>query len=142
MAEKSAKPLGFSKTVGVAPARARRPGLALSNIGGRPRVSVAPRVRVDDHGPEPAPLLAQTRSNNASDDFRLEALLREWLLELRMTGRRPRTIEWYRQKMAWYLKRHDARHADPQPSCILPILSAGILPGELDSGGARATSAS
>ena len=104
MAEKSPKPLGFSKTVGVAPARAGRPGLALGNVGGRPRVSVAPRVRVDDHGQEPAPLLAQTRSSDATDDFRLEALVREWLLELRMMGRRPRTIEWYRQKMAWYLK--------------------------------------
>jgi len=104
VAEKSPKPLGFSKTVGVAPARAGRPGLALGNVGGRPRVSVAPRVRVDDHGQEPAPLLAQTRSSDATDDFRLEALVREWLLELRMMGRRPRTIEWYRQKMAWYLK--------------------------------------
>ena len=36
--------------------------------------------------------------------MRLEALTREWLLELRTMGRRPRTIEWYRQKMAWYLK--------------------------------------
>jgi len=34
--------------------------------------------------------------------------VREWLLELRMMGRRPRTIEWYRQKMAWYLKTSQA----------------------------------
>ena len=29
--------------------------------------------------------------------------MREWLLELKMMGRSPRTIEWYRQKMAWYM---------------------------------------
>ena len=29
--------------------------------------------------------------------------MQEWLLELRMMGRRPRTIEWYQQKMAWHL---------------------------------------
>ena len=29
--------------------------------------------------------------------------MQEWLLELRMMGRSPRTIEWYWQKMAWYL---------------------------------------
>ena len=98
--QKRARPLGFSKTVGVPPARAGRPGVALGNVGGRPRVSVAPRAQVDDHDQEPAPLLAQTRSHNASDDVCLEALGREWLLELRMMGRRPRTIERYRQKMA------------------------------------------
>src|SRR5262249_49440024 len=104
MAEKSPKPLGFSKTVGVPPAHAGRPGLALGKVGGRPRLAVAPRVRVDDDGQEPAPLRAQTQGHGASDDVRLEALIREWLLELRMMGRRTRTIEWYRQKMAWYLK--------------------------------------
>ena len=96
--------LGFSKTVGGAPAHAGRPGLALGKVGGRPRLAVAPRVRVDDDGQEPAPLRAQTQGHGASDDVRLEALIREWLLELRMMGRRTRTIEWYRQKMAWYLR--------------------------------------
>ena len=106
MAEKSPKPLvlGFSKTVGVPLPRAGRPRLAMGNPGGRPHLAVAPRVRVDDDGQAPAPLLTRTRSHHASDDFRLEALVREWLLELRMMGRRTRTIEWYRQKMAWYLK--------------------------------------
>jgi hypothetical protein len=108
MAEESPKPMGFSKTVGVPPARGGGTSLALGNAGGRPRLAVAPRVPVEDDGQEPAPLRAQTRSHNASDDFHLEALVGEWLLELRMMGRRPRTIEWYRQKMAWYLKTDQA----------------------------------
>lgn len=32
----------------------------------------------------------------------------EWLLELSMLGRSPRTISWYQQKMAWYLKTGEA----------------------------------
>jgi hypothetical protein len=56
MAEKSPKPLvlGFSKTVGVPPTRAGRTALALGNVGGRPRLALAPRVPVDDDGQEPA----------------------------------------------------------------------------------------
>ena len=87
MAEKAQNRGDFSKTVGLAPARAGRPGLALGNVGGRPRGSVAPRVRVDDDGQAAAPPGAQTRSLNRSDNFRLEALVREWLLELRRAAR-------------------------------------------------------
>ena len=32
----------------------------------------------------------------------LKALLREWLLELKVMGRSARTIKWYQQKMDWY----------------------------------------
>src|SRR5215471_18673010 len=35
---------------------------------------------------------------------RLEAMLREWLLELRMRGRTPRAIDSYQQKLAWCLQ--------------------------------------
>jgi len=35
--------------------------------------------------------------------------VQEWLLELRMMGRSPRTIGWYRQKMDWYLKTGQAQ---------------------------------
>jgi len=51
--QKRARPLGFSKTVGVPPAHAARPGLALGKVGGRPRLAVAAPVRVDDDGQEP-----------------------------------------------------------------------------------------
>jgi site-specific recombinase XerD len=47
--------------------------------------------RAADHVPE-------------AEDRRLEPLVREWLLELKVMGRSGRTIEWYEQKMAWYLK--------------------------------------
>lgn len=32
----------------------------------------------------------------------VRALLREWLLELKVMGRSERTIDWYQQKMDWY----------------------------------------
>ena len=119
MAEKSPKPLGFSKTVGVLPAHAGRPGLALGTVSGRPRLAVAAHVRVDDDGQEPAPDVAQTRSHDEPDDFGLDALVRDWLMELRMMGRRPRTIEWYRQKMAWYLKTGEAETLGQLTACEL-----------------------
>ncbi len=31
-------------------------------------------------------------------------LVREWLLDLRALGRSPRTVDWYAQKMSWYLR--------------------------------------
>jgi integrase/recombinase XerC/integrase/recombinase XerD len=34
----------------------------------------------------------------------LKALLREWLLELKVMGRSGRTIKWYQQKMDWYFR--------------------------------------
>jgi hypothetical protein len=32
----------------------------------------------------------------------VRALLRKWLLELKVMGRSQRTVEWYQQKMDWY----------------------------------------
>jgi hypothetical protein len=34
---------------------------------------------------------------------RLKATDPEWLLDLRVIGRSPRTVRWYSQKMSWYL---------------------------------------
>jgi len=31
-------------------------------------------------------------------------LIREWLLELKVMGRSPRTIKWYEQKLDWYFR--------------------------------------
>ena len=34
----------------------------------------------------------------------LKPLIREWLLELNVMGRSPRTIKWYEQKLDWYFR--------------------------------------
>ena len=34
----------------------------------------------------------------------LKPLIREWLLELKVMGRSPRTIKWYEQKLDWYFR--------------------------------------
>jgi integrase/recombinase XerD len=34
---------------------------------------------------------------------RMQPLVREWLMDLQVLGRSPRTIRWYQQKMDWYL---------------------------------------
>jgi site-specific recombinase XerD len=50
--------------------------------------------------------LAESRLEPAAEhggDVALEALVLEWLLELKVMGRSPRTIEWYAQKMRSYL---------------------------------------
>jgi hypothetical protein len=36
---------------------------------------------------------------------RLQPLIAEWLLDLRVLGRSPRTLGWYSQKMRWYLEK-------------------------------------
>jgi site-specific recombinase XerD len=41
-------------------------------------------------------------------DVSLDALVREWLLELKVMGRSPRTIAWYAQKMRSYLAASNA----------------------------------
>jgi len=39
---------------------------------------------------------------SAAVRLRLEGLVAEWLMELRVMSRSQRTIDWYRQKMSWY----------------------------------------
>jgi site-specific recombinase XerD len=49
---------------------------------------------------------ARTKSRSAtrrSQQTRLQPLINEWLLDLRVLGRSPRTLRWYSQKMGWYL---------------------------------------
>jgi integrase/recombinase XerD len=45
-----------------------------------------------------------TVDTGAGGDPSLRALTREWLLELKVMGRSPRTLEWYGQKLDWYLR--------------------------------------
>ena len=105
--EKSREPLCFSKTVvpaeeafepaelwSSAPARTPtgRPSRLVS--GGR----VKPTAALDAlTGSEPLPVSAAT-------GLRLQPLIAEYLLELRVMARSPRTIAWYEQKLKWYLE--------------------------------------
>lgn len=42
----------------------------------------------------------------------VRALLREWLLELKVMGRSQRTIDWYAQKMDWYRRSGGAENLE------------------------------
>jgi integrase len=111
MAEKSPKPLGLLETIGVASSRSRRRSVAPSDTGGRPRqqaTGARPRSTGEDREPLRTGLTA-AEYGPEPERSSLEPLVREWLLELKMMGRSGRTIEWYRQKMAWYLKNGQAQ---------------------------------
>jgi integrase len=87
------KPLGISKTVRDFGSLTREP----DGVRGRPRNVLPASI------PRP---LAESRLEPAAEqggDVALEALVREWLLELKVMGRSPRTIDWYAQKMRSYL---------------------------------------
>ena len=106
--KKPQKPLGFSKTV-VTGYLASEPDPELrrraknGGLPGRPSVrrTVAPSSDAEN---EVAPVMsAPTHLRHPVGGQRIAALVREWLAELKVMGRSPRTIEWYRQKMVWYL---------------------------------------
>jgi site-specific recombinase XerD len=50
----------------------------------------------------PAPIQVGVRVQPLRGLHPGRALLREWLLELKVMGRSQRTIDWYQQKMDWY----------------------------------------
>jgi site-specific recombinase XerD len=55
-----------------------------------------PALTAGDRADEPA--------GAARGPHRLESLVREWLLDLQVAGRSPKTIRWYEQKIRWYLQ--------------------------------------
>jgi hypothetical protein len=96
--EKTQKPYWFSQTV-MPPF-----GLERGHPGRPPKVA-----------PLPAATTALDRSAVDGDVARdrvrpfgglhpLKPLIREWLLELKVMGRSPRTIAWYQQKLDWYFR--------------------------------------
>ena len=96
MLEKTPNPLPISKSV--APAR-RRP----RPLGGGGRVWLAEPV-------EEEPAVAEAALDaGLGREYRLEPLIHEWLLDLQVLRRSERTIEWYRQKMDWYLSHGQAK---------------------------------
>ncbi|SRR5712692_101074 len=103
--EKSRKPLRFSKTVVSAneafdPDELWSPGSG-RRVRGRPAPVVKGLVVRASVEPEPARSLPRS----AATRLRLQPLVAEWLLEVRVMGRSQRTIGWYQQKMAQYLER-------------------------------------
>jgi len=92
----SPKPMRFSKT----DAPAFRGSRALT---GRPRALPERLVRAASETVElapPAPL--PHPEAELAGRYRIEPLVREWLLELQVRGRSQRTIAWYAHKMEWY----------------------------------------
>jgi len=72
-------------------------------LTGRPRAVLERLVRAASETVElapPAPL-AHPEAELASR-YRIEPLVREWLLELQVRGRSQRTIAWYAHKTEWY----------------------------------------
>jgi site-specific recombinase XerD len=104
--EKPSKPLVFSQTVATrylasetAPARRSKPRRGAQP--GRPSSRLLRRIDAGDQ--DLAPLEAQRGSSRRAAAPPIAPLVREWLAELRVMGRSEQTINWYRQKMAWYL---------------------------------------
>ena len=103
MPGKSPKPMRFSKTD--APAYA-----SLRGLTGRPRAlperlfRVAPSTaELEAPAPEPHP------EADLAGRYRLEPLVREWLLDVQVRGCSQRTIAWYAHKMGWYQRYGEAK---------------------------------
>jgi integrase len=96
----SQKPLGFSKTVGA--------GLAVPvtagwrDSGGRPRLRPEGRALSGELIPV----------DRMASRVPLDRLVRDWLLDLRLQGRSPQTLTWYRQKLRWYLDNGGVSHLE------------------------------
>jgi hypothetical protein len=98
--ENNAKPLYFSKTVvpvgGAADPAERGSQRVRRAVMGRPVKALPGRARLDQG--------LVMRAVPEQQDVPLDDLVQEWMRDLRVMGRSPRTIGWYEQKMAWFLK--------------------------------------
>ena len=103
---KPRKPLAFSKTVVtefLAPVTAEVKPLARPRaVGGRPQVHQAASIAAGGEEASVMPLRAAPAPPSRSPN--IAGLVREWLGELKVMNRSPRTIEWYQQKFDWYLQ--------------------------------------
>ena len=91
MPGKTRKQLVFSKTGG--------------HATGRPRALREPlRLRRPEPDMGPERVEPALRPAARGVQTRLQPLIAEWLLDLRVLGRSPRTLGWYSQKMRWYLE--------------------------------------
>ena len=62
--------------------------------------------------PRPLADVWREPSTNHGADVALDALVREWLLELKVMGRSQRTMDWYAQKMRSYVASANATRLD------------------------------
>jgi integrase len=95
----TSKPLGISKTVRAFGSLTRES----NGVRGRPRT--ASQVRTPRPLPEPR---REPAAPGRDGDVSLDAVVCEWLLELKVMGRSPRTIDWYAQKIRSYLTASNA----------------------------------
>lgn len=96
------KPLWKTQTIYGSSARVRRspgrpPKVAPARVGGAAAA---------------APVGAGVRVQPLRGLHPVRALLREWLLELKVMGRSQRTIDWYAQKMDWYRRSGGAENLE------------------------------
>ncbi len=112
--EEIRKPLCFSKTV-VPTEEAFEPDQLWSSERarsqpGRP-ARVVPSARTRAVGELEQVSLSEPLPVSAAPRIRLQPLIAEWLLELRVMGRSRRTIDWYQQKLRWYLEQEGGPQA-------------------------------
>jgi integrase len=136
VSSKSPKPLGFSQTTG-APKYARpiEGPLGFLRVGGpkglpgRPRAVqeklLRPIVIANDAEAETA-APALPAAPNGHGETRLEPLVREWLLDLQVLGRSPKTIDWYRKHVHGYFRERSVRTLDQLTAKELKIYLAAI----------------
>jgi integrase len=119
---KSPKPLGISQTTG-APKYGRplEGPLGFLNVGGPKGLPGRPRA-VREKLPRPVVIAkdadeetaapALPAAANSHREKSLEPLVREWLLDLQVLGRSPKTIDWYRKHVHGYFRERSVRTLD------------------------------
>jgi hypothetical protein len=96
----------------VAKAVPRAPGRRLKDPGGRPRLVPEGRIRKEPEHPNALGMLGETAEDtapSAPSATRIDTLVREWLMDLQVLGRSPKTIRWYRVRMEWYVRNGGAQ---------------------------------
>jgi site-specific recombinase XerD len=63
---------------------------------------------------------------NGHEETRLEPLVREWLLDLQVLGRSPKTIDWYRKHVHGYLQERSVQTLDQLTAAELKQYLAAI----------------
>src|SRR5439155_3925280 len=84
-------------------------------LPGRPRAVQEKLLRpiaIAKDADEETAAFALPAAANGHAETRLEPLVREWLLDLQVLGRSPKTIDWYRKHMNGYFRERLASSLD------------------------------